>query len=1210
MSNLLFSLNTNRIASGENNDLELVGKGGGKMKLTDDGLHLPAVGENGKIMSDMTSLGTAGRLRFNPSIGGLELSNTSGSYDDLPKPLPSVTSISPLSIVAANEIITLNGKNFGPRTPDVFFIGNDGTEYKANVVSSVIVNERLRVSIPAEVVTNKVKEPFKLKIVTKHQLQVITEAPLVIDVNNDPVFATNADLGTFSNNSLTTAIPISSQLSATDTENNTPIVFSSTDLSSVTNGNLSISPSGLISGSLTNPGVDSAYSFNVKITDSVNNFNNRTFGFDVSMPSPAITDIFPLSIPVIDASITIVGTNLGRADIRPSVFFIGSDNVQREASGVFFSSPFTTIKALVPPSVIDNSSLEPFAVRVRRPDGKNTLSSAPLVIDINSIPQFLSPSNLATLNNNSCQIPFSVDISLNASDPEENYPLVFSSPNIRSVTNNELVLSASGGIIGTLTNPQQTRTYTFDAMVKDTIGNFSNKTFNIVFQTPPLEVTNIAPLSVPVIDASIVITGIALGSVPPTVDFVGQNSTSFRSQQVSVLSDNSVIKATVPQSVIDASNLEPFVVKITKPQFDPVSTQSPFLIDINSPPFITNNSVLPTINSVSLTDSQSVDFSLNVTDAENNTPFLFTSLDISNVTNNQLTLSQTGVISGTLTNPGQNTTYNFSVRVTDSSNNFSTKPFSLTFNVPDPSINSVSNNVVTSSITTLDIVGKHFGSSSPTVFFVGNDNTEYQVTNSSLSVDSGNDVLRVTLPSGMKNNASKSPFTIKLVRLDKVLVMGTGKEVTVNQLPVFTSNSFLGQILASDNTSSVNISLVVRGTDPDNNLPLTFSSNNLGSATSNNLSIASDGSISGSLNNPGSGTTYNFDVIMLDALNEGPTGSFSFNLSVPVPVALSITNVNNLVYEVLYLDSNGNYNSQATSPISIGGFTIYKLFIQNDSAVQDNYIKLADASASIIAVNSSNTSQTLPVSANYILIAGGGGGGGGQGGGGGAGGVLQGSVALSGLKDLTIGNGGAGSLGGSNPVATNGGNTTAFNLTAVGGGAGGSEPSGWKGENGGSGGGSSSSNPQYFGGNGISGQGNKGGDAYHTSVINDGAGGGGGGAGSVGSNGGLRTAGKGGDGIDLKSFLGTTDSQFYAGGGGGAGSGDTDALINTSYTGLGGSGVGGSGGYISNRNRIAPSYPSARTGSGGGASVTQAGHPSTPGSGGVIFIKMPSYFYV
>jgi hypothetical protein len=194
----------------------------------------------------------------------------------------------------------------------------------------------------------------------------------------------------------------------------------------------------------------------------------------------------------------------------------------------------------------------------------------------------------------------------------------------------------------------------------------------------------------------------------------------------------------------------------------------------------------------------------------------------------------------------------------------------------------------------------------------------------------------------------------------------------------------------------------------------------------------------------------------------------------------------------------------------------------------------------------------------YLIVAGGGGGGTSFGGGGGAGGYLTGTTNLSQENFLiTIGAGG--------PTVTNGVNSSAFNLTSIGGGKGGSGNN-VTGGSGGSGGGGSGNNTlpvdvvQSNWGTGTSGQGNRGGGGNRTAAVD--GGGGGGGAGNIGGNcTGLNTA-FGGPGLQW------LNGNYYAGGGagvtstsggiGGGGASGSSGLQNTGGGG-GASGAGGSG---------------------------------------------------
>ena len=198
---------------------------------------------------------------------------------------------------------------------------------------------------------------------------------------------------------------------------------------------------------------------------------------------------------------------------------------------------------------------------------------------------------------------------------------------------------------------------------------------------------------------------------------------------------------------------------------------------------------------------------------------------------------------------------------------------------------------------------------------------------------------------------------------------------------------------------------------------------------------------------------------------------------------------------------------------------------------------------------------------DYLLVAGGGAGGySAIPGGGGAGGLLTAtsfSVSVA-TYPIVVGAGGVGS----SSEASDGGNTAAFSLTAVGGGAGGVGPGTIGARSGGSGGGGDG----YSGAGaaGTAGQGNSGG-----SGVNHGAGGGGG-AGAVGATAVSPSGGNGG--VGLSNSLRTNSGVFYAGGGGGN--------KWTGSVGAGGNGGGGAGGGVDG---------TVNTGGGGGGGEASGG---------------------
>ena len=244
-----------------------------------------------------------------------------------------------------------------------------------------------------------------------------------------------------------------------------------------------------------------------------------------------------------------------------------------------------------------------------------------------------------------------------------------------------------------------------------------------------------------------------------------------------------------------------------------------------------------------------------------------------------------------------------------------------------------------------------------------------------------------------------------------------------------------------------------------------------------------------------------------------------------------------------------------------------------------------------------------------VVVAGGGGGGGGlNGGGGGAGGFIETttSVSAGSWYPITVGAGGLGALTGNDALnaPSNGGNSSAFSLTAIGGGKGSAEFNSpyahYAAASGGSGGGGSWGNnsANYTGRAGTAGQGNAGGNSG--ALTDTYAGAGGGGAGAVGGNATTSQGGNGGAGA-YSNVL----SSYLAGGGGGSRRTGTGASGFGGSGGTGGGGAGASGNAAPNATN-GPQSGLANTGGGGGAGVYQ--NASTEGKGaqggsGVIALR-------
>jgi hypothetical protein len=253
------------------------------------------------------------------------------------------------------------------------------------------------------------------------------------------------------------------------------------------------------------------------------------------------------------------------------------------------------------------------------------------------------------------------------------------------------------------------------------------------------------------------------------------------------------------------------------------------------------------------------------------------------------------------------------------------------------------------------------------------------------------------------------------------------------------------------------------------------------------------------------------------------------------------------------------------------------------------------------------TTNIVPYTASYLIVAGGGSGGIGfsgaatsGGAGGGAGGLLSGTSTLipSTTYSFVVGAGGA-SPTGSPYYGSNGSNSTGLSLSAIGGGGGGGTSTTERpGQSGGSGGGASNANGiGISNGSGTSGQGFAGGVVSGTQGAPNYPSAGGGGAGAVGVNVTSTSAGGAGGSGSASSITGS--SVTYAGGGGGS-------TYNGGTPGAGGSGGGGAGGgstFVGTAGTINTG------GGGGGAASSGALNLAGAGGSGVVILSVPTAYY-
>jgi hypothetical protein len=238
------------------------------------------------------------------------------------------------------------------------------------------------------------------------------------------------------------------------------------------------------------------------------------------------------------------------------------------------------------------------------------------------------------------------------------------------------------------------------------------------------------------------------------------------------------------------------------------------------------------------------------------------------------------------------------------------------------------------------------------------------------------------------------------------------------------------------------------------------------------------------------------------------------------------------------------------------------------------------------AVGTSTFTVTRGGQADVLIVAGGGAGGSQNGSGGGAGGLIyRPNLSISTQSyNITVGNGSQVSV--RFPTNERGENSSAFELTSIGGGNGGGDDA--NGVSGGSGGGSAD-NPNMTGGSGLQpsqsgdsgsfGFGNRGGN---TNSFNNDGGTGGGGAGEPGRDHGQDPGYNGGIGRDYSNIFGSSfgENGYFAGGGGGFRRTVTSPFP-PAGSGSGGMGLGGQGG-----------------GGNGLSGTGEAGQPNTGGGGG------------
>ena len=401
------------------------------------------------------------------------------------------------------------------------------------------------------------------------------------------------------------------------------------------------------------------------------------------------------------------------------------------------------------------------------------------------------------------------------------------------------------------------------------------------------------------------------------------------------------------------------------------------------------------------------------------------------------------------------------------------------------------------------------------------------------------------------------------ITLSDVPSSGTNKHWTMHHTPVThptISNALQFNYLATNTVSYI-------GGD------------GTGAATEAKMTITNDGKVGIGTETPGTQLDVNGTLRIQNGLLQLPVYSSDPSTTVAGSVYYNTTD------DVVKVYDGTEWVDVGAPPMNASGGTVTTYTVGGASYRSHTF------------TSSGTFTPTITGTVDIMVVAGGGGAGQGHGtnglGGGGAGGMIVSTNVLvtPSSYSIVVGAGGPhGTTNGTDP-SSNGVNTSAFSLTAIGGGRGDGDgnPSTVSASNGGSGGGASTyrmstgSTDVNSAGAGTSGQGNAG--ASSVVISSTGNSGGGGGAGGAGQNG--ATNGLGGPGgVGLQNSFRTGSNIYYAGGGGGAG-------WETNTAGAGGSGGGGNG---VTRSANTNADGAANTGGGGGAS--KSGYGDTPGNGG------------
>ena len=203
---------------------------------------------------------TDGVFRFNTTTDIMEYYN-GANWQGVVQAAPAVTSISPTTALNANQAITITGTGFRSGA-SVRFIGNDGTQYNAPTTIFDSITQ-LTATTPSSALT-VANEPYDIKVVNASGFSGTLDNAL--DAGSTPAFGVaSGSLGTLPEGSSASGF---TQITATDADSQS-LTISLKSGSSLPSG-VSLSSSGVFSGTLPTTGSNVTTSFTVQVTDGTN----------------------------------------------------------------------------------------------------------------------------------------------------------------------------------------------------------------------------------------------------------------------------------------------------------------------------------------------------------------------------------------------------------------------------------------------------------------------------------------------------------------------------------------------------------------------------------------------------------------------------------------------------------------------------------------------------------------------------------------------------------------------------------------------------------------------------------------------------------------------------------------------------------------------------------------------------------------------------